>query len=173
MGSPAESFVVLTFDGLQLAVPRADVRAVEAATDVTTDATLQGGVGWFNSAGVQRPVFCFDGDLRRVVRPPHARRVCVLLGAPASQGAAPVFGVLCDDFIHLIARTAQWQALPPALAVPGSPLNGLLLLDGAIACTTNAVALARVLPLPAPVSASVAAPVSAPDRAVPAAAEAQ
>lgn len=144
-----QTFVVLAFDGLQLAVPRADVRAVEAAADVTRDTALPGGVGWIHSAGGLRPVFCFDADLRRQVQPPAARRVCVVFATTNARGLPATFGVLCDDFHHLIARDATWQALPPALAAPGSPLRGLLLLEGGLACTTDASVLAQVLPLPA------------------------
>lgn len=151
-GTP-QTFVVLAFDGLQLAVPRADVRAVEAAADVTRDPSqagaLPGGVGWIRSAGGVRPVFCFDADLRRQVQPAATRRVCVVFATTDRRGEPVSFGLLCDDFHHLVARDATWQPLPPALAAPGSPLRGLLLLDGTLACTSDAAVLAQVLPLPA------------------------
>lgn len=155
MKTTPQTFVVLAFDGLQLAMPRADVRAVEAAADIARDRAvlerqpaLPGGVGWIASEGALHPVFCFDADLRRQVQPAASRRVCVIFATTGRHGEPVSFGLLCDDFDHLVARDAAWQPLPPALAAPGSPLRGLLVLDGSLACTTDASVLAQVLPLP-------------------------
>lgn len=134
---------LLNISGLRLALPQAEVCALEAAADMDTDETKPLSVGWVHFRQERWPVYCLSPDLSLLVIVPKARRSCAVL----DTGAGYV-GMLCDE-VNFGVQPAleQQQSVPPAMRTPEeSPILGLVALDGDdVACATTTERLINFL----------------------------
>ena len=130
------SYSLLRMDILGVLVPQEEVRTLEPATDLQTDAPPAGGVGWMPFNRERFPVFCFTEQLHRSLAVPSSRRICALLGA--GEGG---FGVLCSDVSLVRLPGTDARALPEAMTLPGRPIHGLALYQGAVLCLSSAARL--------------------------------
>jgi hypothetical protein len=143
MHAPGGEYSLLALDRLHVALPRTELRALEAVADVHSGAT-GGAVGSIEFAGRRLHVFCLDDALRPTMRIPAGRRVCALLDAGEAR-APRRFGLLCSGVQHLLPDRAEVHALPAAMRLPATPIGGLLFAQGRMACISSAAALAALL----------------------------
>jgi chemotaxis signal transduction protein len=136
--APPESdaaMVVLNISGLRLALPQAEIRALESAPDIDTDETKPFSVGWVQFKQERWPVYCLSQDLSLLVVVPRERRSCIVLDTGAGY-----IGILCDSVgIREQITPVQHQELPPPMRSPDNPILGLIALsEEEIACASNA-----------------------------------
>jgi hypothetical protein len=124
----------LVLDALTLLVPQQDVRTLESSIDVDTDAPTPGAVGWVVFRQERWPVYCLSATLEPMPAAPTTRRVCVVLSA-----GTRAFGLLCSEVALLESLDAPAQAMPEAMALPGSPIYALTMHEDSIACLSSAV----------------------------------
>lgn len=137
-----QQVVLLKIDSLHLVLPQAEVRALESALDLDVAAPPAGGVGWMLYAGQAWPVYCLSAQLELQSQVAANRRACVLLALTDGY-----LGLLCEDARVLGSCAAQVFDLPAAMRLQGTPLDGLILHEGRLACVCSANQLARfVLP---------------------------
>lgn len=138
-GTPSP-YVLLSFDGLDLALRQSDVRILAPAADVGFGSERAGTIGHIDFAGESRPVYSLDRNLSPLDRVPQERRACALLGR-----GEHVWGLLCERVRILAEDSVQVKPLPACMCVPGSPVTGLAIQAGRIAVFTGAEDLGRFL----------------------------
>jgi hypothetical protein len=131
--SPGKAAALLKVDGLTLMLSQSDIRAIEATVDVDRTDPATFSVGWIVYAQQRWPVYCFSADLRLNFEIPSVRRTCVLMTADDGY-----VGILADDVSILRQIPERHYPLPDILKLPGSPVQYLMLLEGAIVCATDA-----------------------------------
>ncbi len=136
--SPPETdaaMAVLNISGLQLALHRSEIRALESAPDIDTNETKPFSVGWVQFKEERWPAYCLSQDLSLLVVVPRERRSCVVLDTGAGY-----IGILCDSVnLGIQFRPEQYQELPPPMRLPDTPILGLIALEGDdVACASSA-----------------------------------
>ncbi len=139
----AAGWVVLSIDGLRLALPQRDVRLIQLVADLKLSAAGEGHeVGWLlREAGDSWPAYCLDGALRLQRPAPDARRVCVFCEA---EGA--VLGIVCDRLWSL-ATDAELavEPVPGCMTGAPTPVVGFARYQEGIAIVLGTTALVRYL----------------------------
>jgi hypothetical protein len=132
--------VVLKIDGLRLMLPQGDIRTLESAADIVRSNPPENGSGWIAYAGQNWPVYCLSDELGFLTEVPATRRACVLLARQSGY-----LGLLCDDASILAHFSGQVHAVPAAMSLPESPLNGLIMAEDGLVCVSNAGLLAQFM----------------------------
>ncbi|HLP96928.1 MAG TPA: chemotaxis protein CheW [Sideroxyarcus sp.] len=128
---------LLRFSGLYLALPQQEILAIEAMAEIDPHEAEPHSIGWLTHAQQRWPVYCLSAELALLTAVPGERRVCVLLGA--EDGCV---GIVCDE-ISIEQTLDQRHELPPAMCVPHTPVQGLVVLgEDRIACVSDATRLA-------------------------------
>ncbi|MFZ2652930.1 MAG: hypothetical protein WA210_22750 [Burkholderiaceae bacterium] len=133
-------FTALVLGRHRLLIAQSDLRSLEAADDVDSKAPPQGGVGWIAAGSDYWPVYALDDELQPSCAPARPRRACALL----SRGDK-LFGVLCDDLQFLQHAAPTLYPLPAVMALPQTPLRGVVAWGDQRAALTSAEALASHL----------------------------
>lgn len=136
----ASHYVALVFGAHRLVLPQSALRTLEPAADLDPVQPPPGGVGWMASGADRWPVYSLDDDLQPTQATLVQRRICALLSA--GDG---VLGLLCDDLHRVPQSDAEVFPLPPAMALPGTPLRGIVTYTGASAGLTSVDALTAYL----------------------------
>jgi hypothetical protein len=125
------NFVMLRAEGLRLLLPQREVGAAEYV-----DGTLHpAGAGGFFEIGEgeqARTVVALSGRMRPLAQWPPGRFVLTRL-----ESAAGDLAFAWNEARVLIDASLEMHALPPAMRVPGAPIDGYVEHEGELAfCTT-------------------------------------
>lgn len=137
---PELQYAVLSIDTFEIAIPQSDVRMLESASRMMPADAADGVAGWINTETGRWPVYCFDGSWARAHPVPAGRKICVLLNCPDG-----CYGILSDDVRPLAGGAVGCHLLPPAMRLPNSPLQGLLIRAETGIALSSGVALLRRL----------------------------
>ena len=146
MTSPAPAFAALLIGAHRLVLAQSDLRTLEPADDVDRADPPAGGVGWIESAARRWPVYNLDDHCLPSGTATRQRRICALL----AQGDAR-FALLCDDVQRLPPTATRSYPLPPSMALPLTPLRGVVAWGDQRAPLTSAAALTAHMSLQEPV----------------------
>jgi hypothetical protein len=137
---PPSPYVLLSFDGLDLALRHSDVSTIEPVADVILGPERAGAIGRIDFSGEDRPVYCLDRNLSSLDWVPQGRRACVLLG-----GTEHIWALLCDRVQILTEQSVRAEPLAACMRVTGCPITGLAVHAGRLAVLTTADELGRFL----------------------------
>lgn len=131
---------VLTMDGLNLLFQQSDIRALESASALDSNAPKQESVGWISYMRQRWPVYCLSDQLDLLIDVPPARRTCALL--PIGTG---FFGVLCDDAAIIKPDARKRHEVPVAMKNADTPILELLPSGDKLLCVSNPSRLAAYI----------------------------
>lgn len=134
-----QAFAVLTLDGHQWLLPQTEIRSLGSLLDIDQEVRVPGSIGAFALADEWWPVYCLSGGLQLLPRLSGNRRVCLLL-----HNGADRFGVVCDR-VESLTKLPRLAALPACMALPGSPIQALALLQNGLGCVTTTEHLAALI----------------------------
>lgn len=133
---PEAGFALLQVDQTRLVVPRDDIRILELAIDVDRNEPPSHGVGWIVFGAQRCPVYCPSQAIEWMDAVAEDRQVCAVVAAEQQ-----VFGLLCSEAGLIRNDEIAFQALPPAMATPDSPIRRLAIYQDAPACVSSAADL--------------------------------
>lgn len=125
----------MSFAGLRLAVPLAEVNSLVSVLDLDDSQPGASDLARVEVNGRELPAFGFDAELATLHSVPGDYRVCVNLGADS-----PELGILCQS-IETLDQPVTQEALPACMSSDRSMVKGLALNDGEILLCTNLAAL--------------------------------
>ncbi len=134
-----ENVALLRIGGLRIVLPPGDVAGVRAVAEVEPGDAEPFSVGWVSHANQRWPVYCLSPELSLLIVIPAERSACVVLATRSG-----FLGIMCDESASLaLAGPTQRHAGPHAMRLGGSPVLGLVALDGGeVACTSSGEHLA-------------------------------
>lgn len=120
----AGGYVVCGFAGLTLAIPHADVAAIEHAAELGAPLPGEAAVGWFNSAQGPWPAFALDERMQLLNHAPPRSFLAFLHAQPAP------LGVLCET-VRIARSHAELpvEPLPAIMACGERRFRGVARLD--------------------------------------------
>lgn len=133
------SYVFLSLGDRALLLPQSEIRSLESALDVRTEAPPANGVGWLSFENNDWPVYGFDKGLNPLSKLPSNQRCCALLSLEDGY-----FGLLCTNVATVAGSDLRVQSLPAAMSMPGSPLSGLAIYGDGVAVVSTTAALAEI-----------------------------
>lgn len=131
------SAAVLKIGSLGLMFQQSDVRALESASSLDSNAPKQESVGWISYMRQRWPVYCLSDQLDLLRNVPPARRTCALLAVGTG-----FFGMLCDDVAIIKPDTRLLHEMPAAMKNADTPILGLLPFGDTLLCVSNPSRLA-------------------------------
>lgn len=137
---PELHYAVLSIDAFEIAIPQSDVRLLESASRMRQADAGDGVAGWIETESGRWPVYCFDESWAPLHPVPAGRKICVLLNCPDG-----CYGILSDDVRPLPGAVVGCHRLPPAMRLPNSPLQGLLIRAQTGIALSSGIALLRRL----------------------------
>lgn len=138
--SAKHSYVMLKIGGMQLMLPRLQLRTLEPAADLLRAEAPACGVGWLHFQGVPWPAFCFDEDLFPMSAMPGSARICALFA-----GHSCAMAIVCDEFVGHMDAGWQFEALSPCMPLPDCPILRLAHRQGRIAVVSDCDAIGDFL----------------------------
>ncbi len=129
----AGSTAILKIARLCLAVPQDDIVAIEARAHVDMSQPSARSVGWITYARQRWPVYCLSDELALLFQIPAGRRNCVLLAQRTGY-----LGILCDQTSLAAEDLGRVHALPDAMRLPGTPIQGVMAMGDGTACASTA-----------------------------------
>lgn len=133
-----DAHALMLVSGLRLLAPSGDLKTIETARELVTDAPPERGVGWVSAFGALWPAFALSKDLQLIVTKPTTREMFAVL--PARDG---LFGLLCEEIRMIDESGLTFSPLPLCMRYEDSPLGSIALVSEELYCDTDAAALAR------------------------------
>ena len=133
------AFAVLTLDGRHWLLPQAEIQSLESLLDIDREVRIPHSVGAMAFVDEWWPVYSLSGELQLLPHVPDSRRACPLLDNGADR-----FGLVCDQ-VEALTEPPRLLALPACMALPGSPIQALVLLKDGLGCVTTTERLAALL----------------------------
>lgn len=139
----ANPLAILTFDHTWLALPLAEVTAVERMTEVRHGDVHGLALGRLTRAGHRYAVYGFSPSLRLLPEWPAQHQFCACLAG--AEGASDI-ALTCDMVtpVHL-SQDVVLHALPECMRRTGAPLQYLLKYQQRLALVSTAAALTRYI----------------------------
>lgn len=135
-----DSAAVLTMDGLNLLFQQSDIRALESASALDSNAPRQGSAGWISYMRQRWPVYCLSGQLDLLIDVPPARHTCALLVI-----GSEFLGLLCDDAAIIKTGARQRHEVPVVMKNANTPILELLPSGDKLLCVSNPSRLAAYI----------------------------
>lgn len=139
-GGMNASATVLTMDGLNLLFQQSDIRALESASALDSNAPKQESVGWISYVRQRWPVYCLSDQLDLLIDVPPTRRTCALLPI-----GTEFFGLLCDDAAIIKSDARQRHEVPVVMKNVNTPILELLPTGDKLLCVSNPSRLAAYI----------------------------
>jgi hypothetical protein len=141
-----ENFAILSFDGINLLVPQANVVTIEMSSSFERRAQQNGALGNLSMGNVEWPVFALDAKFNSLVECPKNYRYCV---AVSINGAA-AFSLACEEVGAVVVESEDvFDALQDCMRAPASPIESLLYRDERLLLRVNVDRMANYLSLEA------------------------
>lgn len=134
-----QRWAVLSFAGLRLSVPLAEVHSLSSVLELDRSAARLPVLGHIELNGTRLETIGFDAELNTLSAFPGDYRVCVNLGV-----GSPELGILCQS-VETLEHGINEQALPECMASNDSMVTGVALYEGEVLLCTGIEALARHL----------------------------
>ena len=134
-------YTLLSIGGHALLLPQSDIRILAPVQDVKLVVRRASGVaGWLAFAGRRWPVYCLDEALQPLSHLPSGQRICAMVKLNTSY-----FGLVCTHVATVHGATLRIWPVPAAMAMPGSPIQGLSRYADQVALVSTSAALAVLL----------------------------
>lgn len=134
---------ILTFDNTWLALPLADVVAVEQTAEVRHGDVYGRALGRLVRAGRRYAVYGFSLNLRLLPELPARHLFCACL---AEREGQPGVALTCDTVTPVnLGQDAVLQSLPECMRLTGTPLRYLLKHQQRLVPVSTAAALIRYI----------------------------
>lgn len=130
-------WLVLAIGELRLALPQAEARQIDLASDLDVRDRDGREAGWLpRRTGAPWPAYNLDTGLRAERTAPLGRHLCVFFGTQDARG------ILCDRVWSLAADAdLRCEPLPGCMTGSLSPAAGLARFQDGVAVVTSATAL--------------------------------
>lgn len=139
--SGLSGWLLLTIDGLLLALPQKDVKLIELFSALQVAVEGEAEAGWYRNDNELWPSYCLDHRLILQSRTPKNRRFCIFL-----EVSGKTTGILCD-MVKLLPsdEDLKVQTMPDCITEGSSPILWISLFNEGVVVVTRAIALASYL----------------------------
>ena len=142
MSTNEVNMAVVGFDGVQLLIPQSSVATIEMIENLKAGDAAPGAIGFIHAADREWPVYALDANLDISDQRGPNNRYCVAFNI-AGQ---PAFALTCDAVSSLeLTSVDEMRPLQPCMQMPGSPLQALVMRDGALMVVSRVKAMRRFL----------------------------
>ena len=138
------NLAMLSFDGVHLLLPQADVVTVEAQTSLDSATSVAGAMGTLKAGGEQWPAYALDGEFKFYAACPPNYKFCVAINCKDKAA----FAIACEEVGSIsITNDNELRPLHACMRMPDSPIEALLLRDGRLLLLSDVEAMRQYLSL--------------------------
>lgn len=129
--SGSQAYALLSIDGLNLLIPRNEIRSLVTVAEIRASAETEGNaMGYISFENGDWPVFSLSNQLIPMDSAAEASRICIILHIDNEY-----MGLLCDQIQNI--EQQQTQDLSACMCTTDTPISGVLIYDNAVACVTS------------------------------------
>lgn len=137
----AATLVVLSLDGIALALPQHEIAALEPILDVQSLANRKAKAAGSLTIGERPcPVYALGSELNCLPKIPQSYRVCAILNNDSSRGRE-AFALACIEIRFVPRAAVATHELPRAMVKQKTPIKSLLVHGEQLLFATNVNAL--------------------------------
>ena len=141
-----DNLAILTFDGVNLLLPQANVVTIEMSTTFDQRANSNGALGNLSMGNLEWPVYALDANFRPLDRCPEEYRYCVAV----SINGAEAFSLACEEVGAILVESEdEINPLQDCMKTPTNPIESLLFKDDRLMLLSNVNSMANFLSLEA------------------------